>query len=96
MARTSIPRPQPMAATPPRSAASRRYAPNPAKRKSRCPTVKISAAIKKNHPPAQLIMLFQMRLMAAKGSSSTRQRGRAVKPNMVAASRSSLGMVFSD
>ncbi len=25
--------------------------------------------LKKNHPPAQLIMLFQMRLIAAKGNS---------------------------
>ena len=34
------------------------------------PTVNISAAIKKNHPPAQLIILFQISGITANGTSS--------------------------
>jgi hypothetical protein len=58
--------------------------------------VKISAAIKKNHPPAQLITLFQIRLMAANGNSSVRKRNQLLKRRMAEASPSSEGMVLRD
>jgi hypothetical protein len=50
--------------------------------------------MRKNQPPAQLIMLFQIKLSAANGSSKTRKRIQRVNPKAVLTSHSSVGMVF--
>jgi len=58
--------------------------------------LKISEAIRKNHPPAQLITLFQIRPMAANGSSRTLSRIHGDSRKIAAASLSSPGIVVSD
>ncbi len=93
---TSVSRPSITAVMSPALAAVCRYAPSPGSRKSRVPTWKISAAIRKNQPPDQDIMLFQMSPMAAHGSSSILNRSQRSKRKIAAASRSSPGIVDSD
>lgn len=72
------PRPRRPAPAPcPASADRRRAARDPQqiqKPRLRLPTVNISAAMRKNQPPAQLMMLFHSRLTPAKGRSSVRKR----------------------
>jgi hypothetical protein len=52
--------------------------------------------MRKNQPPAQLIMLFQIKLMAPEGSSSHFRRNQRLKRKVALASRKSLPMVVSD
>src|SRR5262249_42140609 len=52
--------------------------------------------MRKNQPPAQLIMLFQRSVMAANGSSSTRNRIQRPSRKIALASLSSVGIVVSD
>ena len=66
------------------------------KRKSRLPTLKISAAMRKNQPPDQLIMLFQSKPIAAKGNSSVLNLAHGSRRKIAAASRSSIGIVVID
>ncbi len=66
------------------------------RRKSEVPRVKVSLRVRKNQPPAMLIMLFHTRPMAALGSSSWVMRCQRVKPKMVDDSLSSLGKVRSE
>ena len=52
--------------------------------------------MRKNQPPAQLIMLFQIRPIEANGSSSVLKRSHGSNRKTAAASRSSPGIVVID
>ena len=52
--------------------------------------------MRKNHPPAQLIIEFHTNPIVANGSSSFVNRRQLVRRAMVAASRNSAGMVRKD
>ncbi len=86
----TIARPSPFAT------ATLMYEPRPGRRKSWSPRTKASLTMRKNHPPAMLIMLFQTRPMAAKGSSSFRSRCHRPKRFSVAASSRSGGIDRSE
>jgi hypothetical protein len=58
--------------------------------------VQISAAIKKNQPPTQLIILSQISAPAATGSSTVFSCRQRSKRKIVLASGSSLGIVVRD
>ena len=60
------------------------------------PTVNISAAIRKNQPPAQETIEFQIRPLAPKGISTVLKRNHGFRRNIAEASSSSVGMVVSD
>ena len=55
------------------------YEPMPGRRKSLSPSRKASLTMRKNQPPAMLIMLFQTRPMVAKGSSTHLKRCHQLK-----------------
>ena len=63
-----------MAPASPRAAATLMYEPSPGRRKSFSPRTKASLIIRKNQPPAMLIMLFQTSPVVANGSSTRRRR----------------------
>ena len=65
---------QSWARTSPRSTAMLMYEPKPGTRKSLSPSLKASTSMRKNQPPAMLIMLFQARPVVAKGSSTHLKR----------------------
>ncbi len=55
------------------------YEPMPGRRKSWLPSTNASLIMRKNHPPAMLIMLFHTSPMVANGSSTHRSRCHALK-----------------
>ena len=59
-----------MAGTSPRSTATLMYEPEPGQPEVLVAQTKASVIIRKNQPPAMLIMLFQTSPMVAKGSST--------------------------
>jgi hypothetical protein len=80
-----------IAGTSPFATAALMYEPRPGSRKSLFPSTKVSLIMRKNHPPAMLIMLFQTRPIVAKGSSTERSRRHQLKRKSVAASVRSAG-----
>jgi hypothetical protein len=63
----------------PTLAAVCRYQPSPGSWKRWFPSVNRSAAIRKNHPPAQLIIEFQISGIMPKGSSRRLKRRQAFR-----------------
>ena len=75
----------------PRATATLMYEPRPGRRKSLSPRTNASLIMRKNQPPAMLIMLFQTSPMALKGSSTQRKRCHQSKRFSVATSVRSRG-----
>ena len=63
------------------------YEPSPASRKSLSPRTNASLTIRKNQPPAMLIMLFHTSPIVENGSSTQVRRSHHVKWYAVATSR---------
>jgi len=72
------------------------YEPRPGRRKSCCPSRNDSLIIRKNHPPAMLIMLFHTRPVIPKGSSTHLKRFHQSNRYTLDVSRRSCGTDFSE
>ena len=92
----SVARPSRIAPVLPALAAACKYEPSPGSWKDRLPSVNCSEAIRKNQPPAQLIMLFQIRPIIEEGTSRTRKRLQGRTRVMVETSCRSEGSVFAE
>ncbi|HME49663.1 MAG TPA: hypothetical protein VKG81_16705 [Mycobacterium sp.] len=89
-------RPHRIAVVLPALAAACRYEPRPGSWKEREPDTNCSEAIRKNQPPAQLIMLFQIRPIMDDGTSRVTKRRHGRSRAMVEASCRSTGWVFAE
>src|SRR5579875_54215 len=92
----NVVRPSKSAPVLPSFAATCRYDPNPGNWKEWFPSTNCSEAIRKNQPPAQLIILFQINPIMADGTSSLKNRCQGRRRAIAANSFNSVGKTLAE